>query len=566
MDYEIRNEQLLIKTEMPIKHLLEMEIHHEINAHASIQISAVVDKGDQSEILNKDWSGTKISVFKMEENEPLFRGFVEKIFFQMENQLLTIRISGIGETAILDRVKKKQSFQNIKITYKQVVDHLIKNYNGSEVVWNIDEEKAIGSPLVQYDETDWEFLMRLCSHFHGTLVADLRIGKTTILFGMRLGKERNGNKIEVLGSGFNSIYYQNGCYENEMPRSQAFFIEIETKENWQIGDSYLYEGKRFRVYRRNIMFKDGALSFFYRLGMQGTYYQKKIYNRKLQGLRLEGVIQETKGEKVYLQLDIDKEKRADYPWVWAPETNNLCYCMPELETKATLYFPSQEEKDGRVILSTVQNLKNSIYVDTQKREFVTKHHKKIGLYPNKIFMEGINGNVSVSLVDKQGVEIKSNTNISAVASGEIYLEGRNTKVVAPLEVVCRTMESNIELCRDINLYAPGGVKTVGTGNTVKKKKDTDRGNVTAGQEVEHWQASFSAIAAIPIVDFEKIQGEEDAVDLFACGSVPRIAQGSATIALSEVMTGKKASETSFPDAFISMDNYTVKGGYALPEE
>ncbi len=39
-----------------------------------------------------------------------------------------------------------------------------------------------------------------------------------------------------------------------------------------------------------------------------------------------------------------------------------------------------------------------------------------------------------------------------------------------------------------------------------------------------------------------------------------------TIAMSEVMAGKKESETSFPSVFRSMDNYTVKGGYKLPEE
>lgn len=60
------------------------------------------------DILNMDWHGTSILVLKKgEENEPLFNGFVEKLVCQKENQLFTLRISGIGETVKLDREKKK---------------------------------------------------------------------------------------------------------------------------------------------------------------------------------------------------------------------------------------------------------------------------------------------------------------------------------------------------------------------------------------------------------------------------------------------------------------------------
>lgn len=566
-DYEIGNEQILLRTSIPFLHLLEMEIRHDVNMHAVVNINAIASRDKQKEILNKDWSGTSILVLKKgEENEPLFNGFIEKLVCQKENQLLTLRISGIGGTVKLDREKKEQSFQNVGMTYEQVAKEVVKYYEGTGIIWNIDSNKEIGSPLVQYNETDWEFLKRLCSHFNEIVIEDLKTRKPVICFGMSMGKERSEVELEILGRGFDSNYYQNGCYVSGRTRSQAFYIEIKTKENWQIGDSYHYDGMKYRVYKRYITFKDGELFFIYRLGMQGTYYQKKIYNRTLAGVRLEGIVKRTREETVYLQLDIDKEEKADYPWRWEPETNNLCYCMPEVETRATLYFPTQQEEDGRVILATVHNSQNGIYVDTQRREFVTNHHKKIGLYPDKLFIEGMNGDVLFSMEDQQGIKMKSNADISFIADGEVYWEGKNVRAIAPLEVVCRTPESNIELCRDINLYAPVGVKTIGTGKGVKEKKESDEGRLIMGQETEHWQVSFAAMAAVPTVDFEKIKGQDDIVDLFACGGVPKVANGSTTIALSEVMDGKKESESSFPEAFKSMDNYTVKGGYALPQE
>lgn len=104
----------------------------------------------------------------------------------------------------------------------------------------------------------------------------------------------------------------------------------------------LYEGRNYQIYIRRIQFENGELFFVYRLGMKGMFYSSRIYNSALAGVRLEGVIRKTEEESVYMQLDIDEEKHADFPWAWRPETNNLSYCMPETGTKVVLYLPTQD--------------------------------------------------------------------------------------------------------------------------------------------------------------------------------------------------------------------------------
>lgn len=63
-----------------------------------------------------------------------------------------------------------------------------------------------------------------------------------------------------------------------------------------------------------------------------------------------------------------------------------------------------------------------------------------------------------------------------------------------------------------------------------------------------------------------MEGQNSIIELFACGGVPKVAGGASVVALSEVMSGQKESACSFPNVFSSMNNYTVKGGYALPAE
>ncbi len=46
-DYEISDEQLLIKTAIPFLSLSKMEIYHDVNAHASVRISVIIKEEDQ---------------------------------------------------------------------------------------------------------------------------------------------------------------------------------------------------------------------------------------------------------------------------------------------------------------------------------------------------------------------------------------------------------------------------------------------------------------------------------------------------------------------------------------
>lgn len=102
---------------------------------------------------------------------------------------------------------------------------------------------------------------------------------------------------------------------------------------------------------------------------------------------------------------------------------------------------------------------------------------------------------------------------------------------------------------------------VGTGNVARMKIEDKQKQ----KKTEQWQVACTALAATPIVRLEK-DIKVDVVDIFTLGSIPRIASGFLTIDISEVMEGKKENECSFPKALQSMNIYTVKGGYALPQD
>ena len=235
-EYEIDGE-IIIKMDIPFLNLIHLEIKQKENEHVTLKMQVTVKEEDQEEVLYKNWSDTKILVIKKEEeNQPVFRGLIQSLVCKKENRILVVEISGIGETIKLDRKKRKRSFQNRNMTYKQIIKEVLQKYNNARFVWQFGEDKIIDKPIIQYNETDWEFLKRLCSHFHGVLFADSKSDNINIFLGIGSGNNKKMEAADILRRGVDDSYYQNGCYENSIPKKDVFYLELETKENWQIGD------------------------------------------------------------------------------------------------------------------------------------------------------------------------------------------------------------------------------------------------------------------------------------------------------------------------------------------
>ena len=526
--YEIPGEEWMIKTEIPFLSLLELEVFHRANAHGIVEMKVLLANKDEEEVLYTDWSGSKLQIWKKGKEESLlFTGIMERLICQRERGTWIGEIKGIGGTVSLDREKKKRSFQRKEMTYGQVIKEILKEYEKAYFRWEEGENKVIGKPFIQY-------------------------------------KERESSEMEIIEKGFDAMYYKKGYYESYLKRDNAFYMKIKIKENWEIGDYIFYGGRKYFLYSKRGRFQKGEMTFYYYLGTKKGLFRKKQDNPSLAGLRLEGTIKGIKEEKIYIHLDIDEEERAEYPWGWAPETNNVCYCMPEKETKAVLYFPTKEERDAIGVLAVVKNENKEIYKSAEERELKTNSGKTIGLYPKKLFMEGRDGKVNISLEDEKGVFLQSQGSIFMEAEGKLLIKGESIHMDALVEVVAKTKEANIEICRDFNFYAPKGIRTIGEGKEEEGERILDREEGEEG--IEHWQLAYGAMGGVPVLDPMETKGEEGMAILLAMGSVPQTAKGSAVVALSQAMEGKREKDCTFPNAFRSMEIYTVRGGRPLPEE
>lgn len=91
---------------------------------------------------------------------------------ETEGELFLVKIQAISYTALLDRKKKSRSFFQQGITYQQIVEAVMGEYPHARFLFRVNLNRVTDFPILQYQETDWEFICRLASLFEASVLSD----------------------------------------------------------------------------------------------------------------------------------------------------------------------------------------------------------------------------------------------------------------------------------------------------------------------------------------------------------------------------------------------------------
>ena len=94
-------------------------------------------------------------------------------------------INAISHTWKMDIQKRSRSFQNTSITYREMAQAVTQEY-GASLIWNVSD-KPLEHPIIQYKETDYQFLQRICSHCRKGLQQEIFIKNMHICWSARGG-------------------------------------------------------------------------------------------------------------------------------------------------------------------------------------------------------------------------------------------------------------------------------------------------------------------------------------------------------------------------------------------
>ena len=365
--------------------------------------------------------------------QPLFAGVIRSAGLITYGGYNRFRIELQSGTIQMDQVKRSRSFQDVAQTYSQVAQRVASGYEDGAVIPTVGLDKPLEAPVIQYRETDWEFLKRLASWCGGVVVPETHYAYPRIWFGFPDRAFTCTFPEDCYTSGISQRYYELGGPAAGNRRADFFYYDVPSSQMCDLGWYTVFRGQEFLICEKWAKLERGELLFTYRLGKPGLGYGRKEYNDKISGMTILGEVLSTKRETVCLKLDIDEgwSPGGPYPYTWRPETGNMMYCMPQVGTRVSLYFPSCDEQAAIAVNCVRTNGSSCARMsDPSKRSFVTEHGKEMNLYPREMsFLGGANG--TVKLEDETGITVSTDKKIQIVAQQTVQVNGQTVAVSAP---------------------------------------------------------------------------------------------------------------------------------------
>lgn len=425
----------------------ELSMEVEINNHGKIFIKGIISKKRYEEACKMKLLGKsfKLSYMKDGEQIPLFIGLIQEVKMEREGGLYEIYINGYSQSIKFDDDKKIRFFQDKRLTYRNVLDKIAGT---GRIIHSIaGKGQKIPYSLLQYEETDWEFLKRLAGLLHTVIVADVMSGYMQIAFGMPKGAVYNllcpdkytlRRFIDKVGN------------QSAKNMAEKRHCTVSWAEDIKLGDIVKFLNQSWVVCRKKMVLSNGLLEPEYELRDENSIGLPFIYHSGLQGLDLEGEVLETSEELIKIRTGFeDRSDTADlFSYVFLPETGNLLYSMPEPGAKVRLHFPMAME-EGCFIINSNRNHRVE-YPVSEMKVMQTPEGKSIFMTPKRIALLALKRKraVSICMEDTKGIDFTSAKTIRIRAGQNIKIKSGSSCMITSDSLISaeqRNTENRIEI-------------------------------------------------------------------------------------------------------------------------
>ncbi|MCX7748285.1 MAG: phage late control D family protein [Clostridia bacterium] len=434
-----------------IKSIYDLRIVKQVNEHVRAWITGVIPEDKKDSYIEKSKSSDEIEILQEDKSSvsTLFRGIITNMAIRSVRGIHYIEIEALSHTYTLDLKRKSRSFQNKEMKYTHLIEKVVKDYPEANFIDTATGGMNTGRFILQYNETDWEFMKRMASHFNAGLVADISSNKPKFWFGTPQGSKKG--KLEdfhfrvtkkLADFKISSSNHNEGITERDF-----IYYEMETDRLLSIGDSVNFGDKTLFVYQAVTSIKNSILRHDYALTSQKGLSQDRRLNKKAKGASLEGKVIDIKDDHVRVFLNIDKEQKKEeafwfpYSTFYTTEGNTGWYCMPELNDSVKLYFPTDKEEEG-IVASSIRRNKSSTdkILDPDIKYMRTRFGKEMMYTDSQVQITGKDDRIYVKFHEEEGVEIYSDKNVLIEAKHNMLIDAKKVSITVgtEIDVICKS--------------------------------------------------------------------------------------------------------------------------------
>lgn len=442
-------------------HIEQFKIEQKIGQHAVLTFSGRLPEHVQDIVVYYTTVGYQVDVYSTigEEKEVIFCGTVTDVRVANEGSSKELFVTALSKTYLLDVYKTSKSYQNTSISYKALIQGVLKNTQDAKAIISEELNQAAGEFILQYKETDWDFIKRMSSRSYLGLFAETTSSSPRFYVGPPEGSA--AKEIEVLEytAWKNIKEYQINQKNYISGISEADYITyiVKSHELLKLGSKVMFQKSEYYVKEATMLMVKGVVIGTYHLCKKNGLKQKKYHNMDIAGISLNGSVVSVQRDKVQISLAIDGQGGSyyfPYSTMSASPDGSGWYCMPEKGDEIRVYFPNELEKECYAISSVSSYTPQAgdasdRMSDPSVKYLRTADNKEIILSPSGIIINADDGKAMITLDNEGNITINGAKSINVTAEEDV----------------------TITAAKNIVLYASENISVGGQGGTIVMEKD-----------------------------------------------------------------------------------------------
>ena len=444
-----------------ISDTLSCHIRKCVNDHMYFEYCGLIKAENEENFIHIGMENTQVELLMIGEDGTeyvLCCGVVKNLQIHREGDLCSLTVHAVSGSYYEDLERHIRVFQDANTTYNEILSYNEISYQDAGHAMVIGEGSTIGDLVVQYHETDWEFARRMASHFNSVVVPAYRTRGIHYYFGFPDGKKN----IELSKSTY-TIRKDAEDYLTKtknkvlsLIETDALCLEIESRNVYEIGDSFPFQGQTYYIYEIESNLEGWELVHHYKLRSKAALQTIKQYNERMIGASLEANISGVAKDTVQVNILADgiqsNRKWFLYSTVYSSPDGTGWYCMPEEGDSVRLYLPNEKEKDAYIISAVHLETTGEARSTPDNKSLKSKYEKEILFTPSMLRLTNNKG-MTVEILDDEGIRISSDKAITIEAKEEIQIASleQSTEVVGQDSITLAQGETSLTLKDDIHL-------------------------------------------------------------------------------------------------------------------
>ncbi|MDE7477111.1 MAG: hypothetical protein K2M91_04025 [Lachnospiraceae bacterium] len=403
----------------------------QVNEHGYVKLTGMIpfEKKEEYLGLGREQTWVRVTALSGDIQHILFYGIVQSLKVHVSGRTCRMELVLYSGTLLMDYKEKIRSFQASSLTYDDLLDVCSQGYDSAKGRMTVGEGKKIGQLIMQYQETDWDFIKRLASMNQTVITPSCTEKGEKYYFGLPDG-------ISVVSAA--PTEYRTQCDIEEYWQKKGRGMDIspqdtisyiwEDREIYELGGTGTIEGQKMTIWKVETHMQGNELYHTYYMRRKSGISVPVEYNSRLSGASLFGKVLNVDREKVAIQLFQDENKKKagthwfPYATVYSSPDGTGWYCMPEIGDQIRLYFPTEKETEAYAA-SAYHEGDGGLRTDPACKFWRNKEGKEIRLSPGKVLLTNNNGTY-IELSDAEGIKM--------VSEGSVIIHANKSMSIASL--------------------------------------------------------------------------------------------------------------------------------------